>query len=155
MSHSERFLNESSRAAVPPAGLSERIAAAAVRDYRVRKIRRVVTRSMAIVAVVFMVGWMIKPKPAPDEIARRPIINPLTETNQLFASTARKVDVPIIRLPDLVSVELPSMEPSRQLMMIPDRARSSIEPVTSTMSRAANRWRKDFGSAIGIPQPRM
>jgi hypothetical protein len=155
MNNAERFLNESSRPAIPPAGLAERISAAAVRDYRVRKIRRVATRSTAIAIAVVALGWMVKPKPASNGIVHRPIINPLTETHQLFASTARKVDVPSIRLPDLSSMELPSLEPSRELMMIPDRAKTSIEPVTGTMSRAANRWRKDFGSAFGIPQPRM
>jgi hypothetical protein len=155
MNDLERFLNDVTRPTAPPDGLAERITAVAIQDYRVRKVRRVVGRSSAIIAVVFVVSWMAWPKPTSNNVATRPILNPLTESNQLFASTARKVDVPTFRIPELMSMELPSVEPSKNLMAIPDRAKASVEPVTSTMTRAANRWRKDFGSAFGIPQPRM
>jgi hypothetical protein len=149
-------------AALPP-GLGDRIVAAAMKDFRHRKIRRVVVRSSAfviLIAGVLTIAFWNRPQPNPvnferNELASRPILNPISETNKTLTK-ALKIDLPPLKLPDIASVEfklpLPTVEP---VVAFQDRAKASMRPVSDGVSRAASRWTKDFNTAFGLPKPRM
>jgi hypothetical protein len=141
--------------------LSDRIANAAVRDFQFRRRVKLATRSSVVIIAIVAVSWIAWPRAGvgTKEIATRPIMNPLSETSQILTK-AMKVDLPKWELPAIGSPLAQSpiimkAETSERIFTLPERAKSSMDPVTAPVSKAANRWFKELNSVVSIPPSRM
>jgi hypothetical protein len=144
--------------------LADRIATAAVADFRFRRRVRNVVRVMgattcaALLATV--VWWSIPEAGQPNAIA---VIDPFRETNKLFVSVTKNVSVEAPTVPSVATGEPFRFDASAYLPVtnaerfqaIPTAARAGVEPVAEPASRAVQRFVKDFGSAFALPKPKM
>jgi hypothetical protein len=135
-----------------PAGLADRITAAAVADFRFRRTVRFSVRGAACVAAVVIVGWLAWPSAAPT-VVRRPVVDPFRETTQVLTQAAH-FELPTVTLPEGIALDLPE-PPGEKLRSLQDTARRGLDPLAAPVTRAANRWARDFGSAFALPKPRM
>jgi len=138
-----------------PAGLTDRITAAAVRDWRVRRtVRRAGWAAGA--AAVLAAGWFAIPS-ANREVDRpvARVVDPFREADAALATLSRSAA-------DRVTSATPSITPPAELIPtvvpvpapptlseLPDSARAALEPVTDTTTRAVGRFLKDLGSVAG------
>jgi hypothetical protein len=138
-----------------PAGLTDRITAAAVRDYRVRRTIRRASWSAGTVAIL-VAGWFAIPS-ANREVDRpvARVIDPFREADTALASLSRSAAdhvtsaTPSITAPaELIPTAVPVPAPPT-LSDLPDSARTALEPVTDTTTRAVDRFLKDLGSVAG------
>jgi hypothetical protein len=135
-----------------PPGLADRITAAAVRDFRVRRAVRRTAWTASAAAVLVLVGWLAWPRPdrspQADPVAK--VIDPFREADSALASLSRSaadrvtsagpaLTGPIDLLPD--PPPLPSTEATAAL--------PAFQPVTDTATRAVGRFFKDLGSLTG------
>jgi hypothetical protein len=153
----------------PPRGLAERIAAAAVRDRRVRRQRRLVGLALAASVLMGAAAFLLRPPPVePLEIVHAPPTPPVVPEappprvsdrfaeagSALVAITNRARDRTVnptrtlIPPPESVTVPtaLPGIEPAPEsLAEMTEAVRSGIEPVTTKTRRAVNLFLRDVG----------
>jgi hypothetical protein len=141
--------------------LADRIATAAVSDFRFRRRVRNVVRAVgatACASLLATVVWLSIPRAEqPNAIA---VIDPFRETNNLFVSMTKNVSVEMPTVPTAepfrfdASAYLPSTDTER-FRAIPTAARAGVDPVAEPAGRAVQRFVKDFGSAFALPKPKM
>jgi hypothetical protein len=157
----------------PSPGLAERIAAAAVRDRRVRRQRRLVGLALAASVLMGAAAFLLRQPPVePREVVQVPPTPPVVPEappprvsdrfaeagSALLAITTRAKDQTVnptrtlIPPPESMAVPtaLPGIEPAAEsLAEVPEAVRSGIEPVTTKTRRAVNLFLRDVG--IGTP----
>jgi hypothetical protein len=130
-----------------PAGLTDRITAAAVRDYRVRKITRRAGWTAAAAGVLVAAWFAI---PSAHRETDRPVarmIDPFREADAAFATLSRsaadRVTSTVPTLPVTTGL-IPPIEPvpaAPKLAALP-----AFEPLTDTATRAVGRFFRDLGA---------
>jgi hypothetical protein len=153
------------QSAVPPS-LTDRIADAAVRDFRFRRRVRRTMQSGAAAAVLLVIGlviWSNRPvsdRAVPEVAMNRPVIDPVRTSNDLLTSMSRSIARETPRLTSAIDLPEPPKasplafrDPPTRLMAVPDSARRSIEPISATATQAARRFFSDFSSAFTPPKP--
>lgn len=141
--------------------LADRIATAAVADFRFRRRVRNVVRGAGATAVIGLLAAVVWVSlPGPEKQNSVAVIDPFRETNNLFTgmTKAMTVDIPAMPTPEPIrfdaSAYLPSGDADR-IMAIPTAARTGVDPVAEPASRAVQRFVKDFGAAFAMPKPKM
>lgn len=135
-----------------PPGLTDRITAAAVRDFRVRRAVQRTGWAASGAAVLMVVGWLAWPQPEVSKsggpVAK--VVDPFREADSALASLSRTaadrvtstgpaLSAPIDLIPDP-----PPLPTTRTTSALP-----AFEPVTDTATRAVGRFFKDLSSVTG------
>ncbi|HEY2784462.1 MAG TPA: hypothetical protein VGJ05_05750 [Fimbriiglobus sp.] len=143
-----------------PIGLADRISAAAVWDYKVRRFTRRAAWAGASFAAVIAVWFALPPAertPRPDTGGppMAMVIDPFREADTALASLSRSATDRVTSSAPVLPVSasiFPSPEPvtaGPSVSGFPETARAAFEPVTATASRAVGRFFQDLGSATG------